>query len=51
MTVLEFMRQRFNGQKWVVARKSPRLIARGYSVFLTQKQYRALTAHCLDAFA
>jgi hypothetical protein len=51
MMVLDFMAQRFSGRKWVVARKSPRLEARGYEVFLSQKAYRAMTAHCVDAFA
>jgi hypothetical protein len=42
MTFRDFMVQRFNGRKLVVARKSEQLIARGYEVFLSQRQYREL---------
>lgn len=48
MTIRDYMIQRLNGRKWVVARKSARLEARGYEVFLSQAAYIAL---CRDAAA
>lgn len=42
MTVRDFMVQRVNGRKWVIARQSARLVAKGYEVFLSQAAYRAI---------
>lgn len=55
MTIREYMVQRLNGRKWVVARRSDRLEARGYEVFLSQSAYRAMCREaaangCTDSF-
>ena len=42
MTFRDYMTQRLNGRKWVVACQSSRLVAKGYEVFLSQKQYKAM---------
>ena len=55
MTMQAYMIQQLNGRKWVVAKKSARLVARGYEVFLSEKAHRAMhvqaaKAGVVDAF-
>jgi len=45
MTIRDYMVQRFNGRKWVVARETAKMIAKGYEVFLSQREWAALKSN------
>lgn len=40
----EWLAARLGTRKWVLARRSPRLVAKGYTVFISRKHWAALQA-------